>query len=320
MSGFAAKSEKHRTMKNIFKPFFSGARYYLYGIYVRFIEDDILFLASGIAFNIIFCLIPLLLLFSSLIGSVLNLASQQAGSTQIVTENIQEIISKALPNRPYASEVSHLAGRIIHDLVEFRKSMGIIGLLVLIYTSTSLFSSVRSALHKIYHIASSHSILIAQLKDILLVFALGILFLLLTVFRWLYSLISEFSSELFHRSSVPFLIGVPEYIPAITTFALLVLIAFIAYRFIPFYGTTTHSSLIAALTTTMLWEVASYLFSWYLETFHPFNALYGTYAFILVTMVWIYYSSVVFVVGGAIGEMWRERQEEKRKADITEVV
>ncbi|MDE3057968.1 MAG: YihY/virulence factor BrkB family protein [Bacteroidota bacterium] len=291
-----------KTTNNIFKTFFAEARYYLRGVYVRFIEDDILFLASGIAFNIIFCLIPLLLLFSSLIGSLLN-------STQIATENIQELVAKALPNRPYASEVSLFAGRIIHDLVEFRKSMGMIGLLVLIYTSTSLFSAVRSALHRIYRIASTRSILIAQVKDVLLVFALGILFLLLTVFHWLYAFINEFSSELFRRTGAPFFTGLPEYIPVITTFLLLVLIAFIAYRFIPFSGTTTRSSLIAALMTTILWEASGFLFSWYLETFHPFNALYGTYAFILVTMVWIYYSSVVFVVGGAIGVLWRERRE-----------
>ncbi len=289
-------------MKNILQTFFAGLRYYLHGVFVRFIEDDILFLASGIAFNIIFCLIPLLLLFSSLIGSLLN-------STQIASENIQEIIAKTLPHRSYALEVGRFAERIMHDLVMFRKSIGIIGLLALIYTSTSLFSAVRSALHKIYRIASTHSILIAQLKDILLVFVLGILFLLLTVFHWLYSLINQFSSDLFRQTGAPFFIGLPEYIPVITTFILLAVIAFIAYRFIPFYGTTTRSSFVAALTTTILWEAASFLFSWYLETYHPFNALYGTYAFILVTMVWIYYSSVVFVVGGAIGGLYRERHE-----------
>jgi membrane protein len=299
-------------LRGIFKKFLAELWYYFHGVFVRFIEDDILFLASGIAFNIIFCLIPLLLLFSSLIGSVLN-------STQIASENIQEIIAKALPNRPYALEVIHIAGRIMHDLVTFRKSMGMIGLLILIYTSTSLFSAVRSALHRIYRIASTHSILIAQLKDILLVFALGILFLLLTVFHWLYSLINEFSSELFRRTGAPFFIGLPEYIPEVTTFLLLVAIAFIAYRFIPFYGTTTRSSLVAALTTTMLWEIASFLFSWYLEAYHPFTALYGTYAFILVTMVWIYYSSVVFVVGGAIGGLYRERREEKNSEIVTEL-
>ncbi len=297
------------TVKNFFKKLFAETYYYLQGVYVRFIEDDILFLASGIAFNIILCLIPLLLLFSSLIGSLLN-------STQIATANIQELVAKALPNRPYASEVGHFAGRIIHDLVAFRKSMGIFGVIVLIYTSTSLFSAVRSALHRIYRINSTHSILIAQVKDILLVLALGILFILLTVLQWVYSFINQYSSELFRQTGEPFFIGLPEFIPAITTFALLIIIAFIAYRFIPFYGTTVRSSLVAALTTTILWETASYLFSWYLETFHPFNELYGTYAFILVTMVWIYYSSVVFVVGGAIGGLYRERHE----ADDAEII
>jgi membrane protein len=85
--------------------------------------------------------------------------------------------------------------------------------------------------------------------------------------------------------------------------------AFLAYRFIPFYGTTTRSSIISAIATTVLWKSAGFLFALYFATFKPFNKIYGAYAFILVAMLWVYFSSIVFILGGAIGGLYRERKE-----------
>ena len=42
-----------------FRNFWDATRYYSHGLMVRFIEDDVLFLASGIAFNVLLCIIPL---------------------------------------------------------------------------------------------------------------------------------------------------------------------------------------------------------------------------------------------------------------------
>ena len=44
-----------------FRNFWDATRYYSHGLMVRFIEDDVLFLASGIAFNVLLCIIPLCL-------------------------------------------------------------------------------------------------------------------------------------------------------------------------------------------------------------------------------------------------------------------
>ena len=167
-----------------FRNFWDATRYYSHGLMVRFIEDDVLFLASGIAFNVLLCIIPLLLLVSALLGVVLN-------SSDMAMQNIEKFLTKALPNQSQAIAIKNLTFRIINDLVEFRQSMGVFGAIVLIYTSTSLFSSVRSALHRIYHITSTTGIFLSQLKDLILVLALGWLFISINTLNWLYTLISR---------------------------------------------------------------------------------------------------------------------------------
>jgi uncharacterized BrkB/YihY/UPF0761 family membrane protein len=81
---------------------------------------------------------------------------------------------------------------------------------------------------------------------------------------------------------------------------------FLAFRFIPFYGSSTRSSLIAAVATTILGGITSRFYELYLVEFQPYSRLFGVYAFVLATMIWIYLLSISFVIGGIIGELYRE--------------
>jgi membrane protein len=293
---------KENKIKSFFRNFWDATRYYAHGLVHRFVDDDILFLASGIAFNVLLCIIPLLLLLSAFLGSLLN-------SSDIATQNIDKFLSKALPNQSHAIAIKNLTFRIINDMVEFRQSMGVFGAIVLIYTSTSLFSSVRSALHRIYRITTTTGLFLSQLKDLILVLALGWLFISINALNWIYTLVSKYSLEMFGPNFVALQTAFPDFLARFTSFVLTILMAFLAYRFIPFYGTTTRSSIISAIATTVLWKIAGYLFTLYFSAFKPFNKIYGAYAFILVAMLWVYFSSIVFILGGAIGGLYRERKE-----------
>jgi membrane protein len=93
----------------------------------------------------------------------------------------------------------------------------------------------------------------------------------------------------------------------VASFALTLLMFFAVYRYIPDESPTSRVAWRSALTTTVLWETAARLFAWYLKEFHSYSAIYGTYAFLLVLLIWVYYSSVVFVVGGIVGKLYQER-------------
>ena len=131
---------------------------YTKGVVKRFIQDDFLFLASGIAFNVILCIIPILLLLSSFLGIVLN-------SSEVALSNVNDVLTKALPDQPHTSYLRTLADKYVSNLIAYRRPMGIVGAVVLLYTSSSLFGAVRSALFRVYKMTNVSNIFISQLNN-----------------------------------------------------------------------------------------------------------------------------------------------------------
>ncbi len=275
--------------------------FYIKGLYNHLYDDEVLFLASGIAFNGILCLIPLLLLFTAVFGIFLN-------SSELAVQKVHEILNAAFPNQPYAQSIKNTIQQIIKDIIDYRKSFGFFGLAVLTWTATSLFSSMRTVLNRIYKIKSSKLVILTILEDILWVMVIGILFVAIIMSTWLYTIVEEFMRSLPGYTVVDFVLF-EQAIPVLVSFLLTLLMFFIVYRFIPDKNVTWKVAGISAITTAILWEAAGRLFGWYLFTFHSFSRLYGAYAFLLVLLVWIYYSSLVFVVGGIIGQLYRERHQ-----------
>ena len=64
---------------------------------------------------------------------------------------------------------------------------------------------------------------------------------------------------------------------------------------------------LSALCAALLWEVAKQAFGFYITRFASFERLYGTYALVVLPAFWVYYSSVIFIVGAEIGQLYRTR-------------
>jgi len=226
-------------------------------------------------------------------------------SSSLTLQKVNELLSTIFPPQPYAQEIKRSLMGIIHDIIRYRSTFGLYGIGILIWASASMFSSVRYVLNTIFHLKPKKLVLFNIIENIILVIVLGAIFVVANFFSWILlpinSLLEEipeighFNISLFFKS----ITYVASLIPAFFTF-------FILYRYIPEKGISSKTAAIAALTTTLLWWIASKAFSFYLTAFHPYSKLYGTYAFILVFLIWIYYSAVVFIVGAIVGQLYRE--------------
>jgi membrane protein len=298
-------------LKYTLKNFKEAVIFYVKNLYRHLYDDEVYFLASGIAFNGVLCLIPILLLFTSIFGIVLN-------SSGLAVQKIQEILGAAFPDQPYAQSIKSSIQQIIKDIIEYRQSFGLFGLGVLTWTATSLFSSVRTVLNRIYQIKSTKLVILTILEDVIWVSVVGILFVLIMIATWLYTLVENIIHILPGFASIEF-VYFEQTLPLILSLVLTVLMFFIVYRFIPDKHITWKVALISAITAGLLWITAGKLFAWYLATFHSFSKLYGTYAFLLVLLVWVFYSSVVFVVGAIIGQVYRERHKVSNEPSSSDI-
>ena len=287
-------------IKISFKRFFDALLYFVRGLFHRVHSENITLLASGIAFNAILCTIPLLLLFTSFLGTFLN-------SSDIGMQRIDEVLATVFPNQPYTENIQTSVRQAIEDIVTYRTSFGLFGAIVLIWTGTSLFSAIRIALHRVFRVESTKNLVLSILEDIVWVLLAGSLFLALNLFTWIGNatqalLVAVPKLQTFDWSILT--ATLPHFISLLIMFFMFLII----YRFIPDQKLPWSVAWVSAVTTAILWYLAGRLFGWYLAEFHSFSKLYGTYAFLLVLLIWVYYSSMVFIVGGIVGQLYRERR------------
>lgn len=64
-----------------------------------------------------------------------------------------------------------------------------------------------------------------------------------------------------------------------------------------------------AIFTTVIWIVATEVYSIYIGVFNKYDLFYGSVANILILMLWIYLLSYVFVIGMALNANTYEKQK-----------
>ena len=146
-----------------------AVRYYFVGTYRRFRDEHIFFYASGISFNGILCILPFLLLSTSLLGLLLS-------SSELAIQKVHIALDQAFPQEQYPQQMKQALQKVVDDIMRNTSSYGIVGLIVLMWTSTSLFSALRSALNTIYRIATKKLLVVTVLEEVVLVMILGIVF------------------------------------------------------------------------------------------------------------------------------------------------
>lgn len=99
-------------------------------------------------------------------------------------------------------------------------------------------------------------------------------------------------------SGVEWLIRIAGYVLLflITSFGIAMLYRYGPSRERPRWRWVTYGSVIA----TVVWVVASLLFSWYAANFGSYNATYGSLGAIIGFITWIWISMIILIVGGEI--------------------
>jgi membrane protein len=87
---------------------------------------------------------------------------------------------------------------------------------------------------------------------------------------------------------------------------------FLIYKIIPNKKIHFKTALLAALFTGLLWEVSKQLFGWYVLHLGRFSVLYGSLSTLAIFFLWVYYSSVILLLGGEVAFLM-----EKKKTELT---
>ncbi len=246
------------------------------------------FLAAGLSFYVLICLIPLLFLIVSLAGFIL---SSETASRQIVNQ-----LAPIMP--VYRNEIA----RTLIRIADTRTLSGILGTVILILFSTQLFAATRLVLNRILGVRG-RSFWRGMLFDIAMILVLGIL-LLATIAAT--AVLGWFKTFVFRPAGVP---GQwVEWMSVGLGLASATAMFFVIYRFFPYRRIFWGPAVAGALLASVLWEVAKQLFRLYIVTVGLYDQIYGPLGVLVAFVMFVYYSAIVFVLGAEyVGALERGR-------------
>jgi membrane protein len=98
-----------------------------------------------------------------------------------------------------------------------------------------------------------------------------------------------------------------RFVAWITPYLLSIVIFFLLYRFMPNAQVSWRLALAVAIPVGILWELSKRIFVFWGGGFA--DKFYGTLAWFILLMVWIYWSSNIVLLGAEIGAAWQRSQE-----------
>jgi membrane protein len=282
------------------KKIYGELKYYAIGFYNKFDEDHVWIMSASIAFNIIICIIPITLILFSILGIYL----QRDGAQEYLNESLNKVVG-ITPELKL--KISSLILGAIDELSKNSLLTAIIGSIGILWTSSGLFSTIRDVLNRIYKTRSDTFYLWVKLRDI------GMVFLILTVF--LLSFSTTFILSIFEAIDKSFFgdailqLGftsslLTHFLGLIFTFIMFYLI----FKLVPQGYVSQKVALISSVTAAVLYELLKYLFIFYLVSFANYQKVYGTYAAMVAVIFWLYYSSLTFVIGAEMGQLYKEKK------------
>lgn len=257
-----------------------------------FYRDNCSLMAAAISFYTILSVIPLFLVFMSISGYVLH-SSKQALEAVIV------ILWRISPT----STVDVF--KILTDLIQSKTVFGLIGLAGLTWGASRIFAVVENSMSVVWKVEKGRAYWHSKFLTLLLV--------PITVFIMLSSLAFTALYTLAKNIEIP-IIGLKlsqahwlsQLFAMLLPLALGFILFYLTYKIIPNRKIDSKAALIGAICSSAMWEIAKFLFDVYIKRYGSFQKMYGSFATIIVMLIWIYYSSFVVLIGAEIGSNYEE--------------
>jgi len=249
----------------------------------KFIEIDGVQCAGAFAFNAFFALFPLIVLFVTIISSLID--RDRAG---------RDVIAYVETYIPINGEMQRYIFDTIAGVIKAREQMGVAAFLILIWATLQGFTTLISATNRAWG-TEACSWWHAPLKSLVLVgittgavlFGMGVPVLLRLAEGRLFAG-SVFRSWVYVLGS--FLIPILVVFMGLSLF----------YRLAPRRRTKFQEVWIGALCATVLLRASDSLFVIYLKDFATLNAIYGAFGGFMALLLWIYLSGCIFILGACL--------------------
>jgi membrane protein len=256
--------------------------------------------SAALAYYALFSMVPLLLLTISLLGFLLEAGVPMAVDAQ---KAVLQAIEQTLP------QAKGLVENIIMTTRRARGGTGLVGLIVLAWSASNMFTHTRLALNAIWDTGLPQGlggVLRLRLNALGMVVGTGLLLFVFTVANTSLDLIARYATRLPWSDTLW-----PLALPVITA-SMTVLLFALLYRFTPRAPLSWSDVWPGAIVGGVGWEVLKKGFVWYAALAADWGAIYGPIAGVIVLLLWLYLSAQVFLFGAEFAAAHSQLIDQKR--------
>ncbi len=278
---------------------------YIESLVKKIIEQDFFGVAAEMAFWFVLGLFPFLLFLTALFGWM--------GKKTLISP-ILTFITNVAPK-----DVSNIILNTLEEAMIFNQGtlIAIFGFCITIWLSSNALAVIIKGLNKAYAIEETRSFIFTRVLSILMVF-INSLLLFLAVnlivlgkvfldFMMQYTILSQLSIDLISVLRWP------------VAYLALAVCAMSNYFILPCIEGNDkikfRSVLPGTLFFCLFWMLGSWCFSIYLSNLNTYNKVFGTIGAFAILMVWLYYTSLIMLVGGEVNSRVYARLMNKQKSE-----
>lgn len=243
-----------------------------------FYKDEGIFLSAALAFFSILSIIPL----SMFIVNIL------------ITFTKEETIVRFVYNK-LVFLFPDIEMHMIKEIKKLLMLKGINEISLLLYGifSIQLFTAIEFSLNKVFKVPKKRHIFLSFLLSIFIVFF--IIFAVGLSFAISYMIKLSTTHMVYTLNSIS-----RFFVKYVITFLLIFLIIGSLYKFLPNKKLRLSSILIGTFITTILIELAKYIFAFYVSEILKISTLYGSVSTFLALLMWLFYAWAVFLYGAEL--------------------
>src|SRR5690606_34568095 len=168
---------------------------------------------------------------------------------------------------------------VVGQIVGQRTRFGALGLLLLIWVSTRLIGSLRSALRAVFDINETRGIIRGKLFDAGMVAVAGTLFIANTVISIALEAVQSYGIQMLGLTSEQGqVLAIQSAIARIAAYGFIFLMFVLIYRYLPARRVAWRIAIIAATFTSVVFELLKSGFAWYVANVATYASAYGTFA------------------------------------------
>lgn len=260
----------------------------------EFKKDHATTLAAAQAYYYLLAIVPLLILLLAILPYL-----------QLDPQRVMDFISTILPG-----EVANTFQDTIVSVVT-TPSGGLLtfGILGTLWSASNAMSAFIEATNQAYDVEETRSFI--KLKGMAIILTLFMLVavivaLVLPIFGG--AIIDMISSFLSLPSQTEIIFQILRWVISIAVMS--IVLAFL-YKFAPNKHFPFKEVIIGAVIATVLWQVVSLGFSFYVANFSSYSATYGSLGGLIVLMLWFFLTGLILVIGAEINALLHKRKHVK---------